>query len=57
MVLWLDAAKHTLFRSVDQGKQWSQVEEVGTTEAVFLYEHPFDENKVFLTFCTTCVPF
>jgi len=45
-VLWLDASAHILYRSENQGKQWERVNDIGSDEANYLYEHPFDSDKV-----------
>ena len=45
-MLWLDASAHILYRSENQGKQWEKVNDIGPDEANYLYEHPFDSDKV-----------
>jgi hypothetical protein len=45
VMLWLDANHKTVWRSENQGKSWSPVDNV-PKEALGLIQHPFDENKV-----------
>ncbi|GAA5814583.1 hypothetical protein MFLAVUS_008082 [Mucor flavus] len=48
VILWLDATSHTLYRSENQGKDWGKVTEIGSDEANFLYEHPFDGDRAYV---------
>lgn len=46
VILWLDATSHTLYRSENQGRDWDKVNQIEQDEASFLYEHPFDADRV-----------
>lgn len=46
-MLWLDANLKTVWRSDNQGKSWSPVDNV-PKEALGLIQHPFDDNKAFI---------
>lgn len=46
VVLWLDANAHILWRSEDHGKSWNQAADIPKDQADFLFEHPFDNDKV-----------
>ncbi|KAI8971058.1 hypothetical protein BDB01DRAFT_854995 [Pilobolus umbonatus] len=48
IILWLDVTTHSLFRSEDQGKQWTKVTDIGENEATYLYEHPFDSERAYV---------
>ncbi|KAI7893622.1 uncharacterized protein EV154DRAFT_600677 [Mucor mucedo] len=48
VILWLDAASHTLYRTENQGRSWDKVTDIGRDEANFVYEHPFDADRAYV---------
>ncbi|KAI7866898.1 hypothetical protein BDF14DRAFT_1808956 [Spinellus fusiger] len=48
VALWLDATGRVLWRTSDQGKQWTKVKDIGEDQAAFLYEHPFDSERAYV---------
>lgn len=46
VVLWHDANKRAIWRSENHGKSWEPVTDIPEDQAVHLFEHPYDNDKV-----------